>query len=154
MTSPYLPGYAFVRASHEQWHDLKLCRRVKSLMIVPQSSEKSVRRFIDRVEADYSERAAQIEAAQAVIRNKDATKEQRKAALVAVAQYAPGDLLEIITGPFAGLLARFRRVSDGVHPEVVADVEAFGATVPARVDLGGVRRAAKELAIRTEGTPK
>ena len=105
--TPYLPNYVFVRASAEEWHWIKDIRYVRDIMgVVPQDARK-VRAFIETIEAQYTARMAEIDRATAVMKNREATKEQRREALKAIQHYQPGDLLEVITGPFAGQLVRF-----------------------------------------------
>ena len=105
--TPYLPNYVFVEASAEEWHWLKDIRYVRDIMgVVPQDARK-VRAFIETIEAQYTARMAEIDRATAIMKNREATKEQRREALKAIQHYQPGDLLEVITGPFAGQLVRF-----------------------------------------------
>ena len=124
---PYLPGYIFLRADETEWHWLRDVKPIRSMMGVTPSEERSVHSFIARVQADYDERAARIEAGDRV------------------SAYAPGDLLTILTGPCAGRLARFRRMGDiaGPFPQIEAEIDMFGASVPARLDPIAARKAAE-----------
>lgn len=125
IVSPYLDNYVFVEADATGWHWLKGSKHVRSLMGVPPQEVAKVQRFIDRVESDYAHRMAQIEAGERV------------------SEYEPGDLLTIITGPFAGTIAAFRRVAEGagMFPELVVEREIFGRAVHMRVDPLAVKRA-------------
>jgi transcription antitermination factor NusG len=123
ITSPYLDNYVFTEADAQGWHWLRASKHVRTIMAVPEAERAAVMRFIDRVEADYAARMAQIEAGERV------------------SQYSPGDLLEIITGPFAGTIAAFRRVAESasMFPELVVEQTIFGREVTTRVDPLAVR---------------
>lgn len=123
---PYLPGYAFAWFGAEDWHTIKQAKHVRTMMGVSAQSERLVLAFLDRVEADYMERSAQILAGQKV------------------AEYNPGDLLQIMTGPFAGQLARFTRMLETAHdvfPLIEAELDVFGQVAKVRVDPIAARRA-------------
>lgn len=141
--TPYLPNYVFVEASAEEWHWLKDIRYVRDIMgVVPQDARK-VRAFIETIEAQYTARMAEIDRATAIMKNREATKEQRREALKAIQHYQPGDLLEVITGPFAGQLVRFgamveRAASKTPEIEVALDGLQWGTM---RVDPLAVKRA-------------
>lgn len=111
--SSYLPNYVFVRASATEWHWLKEIRYVRDLMGVLPQYERRVQTFADTIEAQFSTRMAEIEEAQRILKDREATKEARTAALRAMAHYQPGDLLEVLTGPFVGQLAAFGRMVEG-----------------------------------------
>lgn len=124
--SPYLPGYVFTRLTPEHWHWTKDIRYLRSLLIIPPQAERSIQAFIDRVEGDYAQRMAQIEAGERL------------------AQYCPGDLLSIIAGPFAGELARFSRMIEkaaAMFPEIEASMPIMGGETKMRLDPLSVRRA-------------
>lgn len=123
--SAYLPNYMFFRSGNEGWHWMKGSKTVRTVMGVSPGSAVLVDQFIDRVENDFAARMAQIEAGQRVD------------------EYEPGDLLQIITGPFAGVMARFKRVAEGasIFPELVVEAELFGQAVTVRVDPIAARRA-------------
>lgn len=140
---PYLPNYVFVQASAEEWHWLKEIRYVRDIMgVVPKDAAK-VQAFCDMVEADFIAKEAEIDRATAIMKNREATKEQRREALKAIQHYQPGDLLEVITGPFAGQLVRFgamveRAASKTPEIEVALDGLQWGTM---RVDPLSVKRA-------------
>jgi len=141
--TPYLPNSVFVEASAEEWHWLKDIRYVRDIMgVVPQDARK-VRAFIETIEAQYTARMAEIDRATAIMKNREATKEQRREALKAIQHYQPGDLLEVITGPFAGQLVRFgamveRAASKTPEIEVALDGLQWGTM---RLDPLAVKRA-------------
>lgn len=124
--TPYLPNYAFIWATDEQYHWLKDVKPVRSIMGIGPGSERLVRAFIDRVESDFAARMAQIEAGERV------------------AEYNPGDLLEIIAGPFAGQLARFGRMietSQDIFPSISANMDLMGRETRVKLDPLQVRKA-------------
>lgn len=145
VTSAYLPGYVFAWFGDGDWHVIRHIKEVRTMMGVSPQSERLVRAFIDRVEADYAQRMAQIEAANA-IPNQRPNRKKRKAALALVSEYNPGDLLTIMTGQFAGQLAAFARILQTAHdvfPEIEAEMDMMGQTVKLRLDPISVRRAAE-----------
>ena len=123
--SAYLPNYMFFRSGNEGWHWMKGSKTVRTVMGVSPGNAALVDQFIDRVEADFAARIAQIEAGQRVD------------------EYEPGDLLQIVTGPFAGVVASFKRVAEGasMFPELVVETQLFGQAVTVRVDPIAARRA-------------
>jgi transcription antitermination factor NusG len=128
VTSAYLPGYVFAWFGDGDWHVIRHIKEVRTMMAVSPQSERLVRAFIDRVEADYAQRMAQIEAGERV------------------SEYSPGDLLTIMTGQFAGQLATFARILQTAHdvfPEIEAEMDMMGQTVKLRLDPISVRRAAE-----------
>lgn len=123
----YLPGYAFAWFGAEDWHAIRGAKHVRTMMGVSAQSERLVRAFIASVQADYEARMAQISAG------------------LRVEEYNPGDLLQIMTGPFAGQLARFTRMLETAHdvfPVIEAEFELFGRTAKVQVDPIAARRAA------------
>lgn len=126
--SAYLPGYAFGWFGPEDWHAVREAKHVRNIMGITPQEERSVRAFIDRVEADFAKRMAQIEAGERV------------------SQYEPGDLLQIMAPGFGERLARFSHMIQQAHdmfPTIVADVEGFGGVVRMNIDPIAVRRAAE-----------
>jgi transcription antitermination factor NusG len=122
---PYLPGYVFIDTDNHGWQALKGSKHLRSWIGIGGGNARQVMQFIDRVEADYQARMAQIEAGQRVD------------------EYEPGDLLQIIAGPFAGQLARFQRVAEGagMFPELIAEGDLFGQAVTIRLDPLAARKA-------------
>jgi transcription antitermination factor NusG len=123
--SAYLPNYMFFRSGNEGWHWMKGSKTVRTVMGVSPGNAALVDQFIERVEADFAARMAQIEAGQRVD------------------EYEPGDLLQIVTGPFAGVVASFKRLAEGasMFPELVVETQLFGQAVTVRVDPIAARRA-------------
>jgi transcription antitermination factor NusG len=123
--SAYLPNYMFFRSGNEGWHWMKGSKTVRTVMGVSPGNAALVDQFIERVETDFAARMAQIEAGQRVD------------------EYEPGDLLQIVTGPFAGVVASFKRVAEGasMFPELVVETQLFGQAVTVRVDPIAARRA-------------
>lgn len=122
----YLTGYAFAWFAVEDWHTVRGAKHVRTMMGVSAQSERLVRAFIDRVEADYRARMEQIDAG------------------LRVAEYNPGDLLQIMTGPFAGQLARFMRMLETAHdvfPLIEAEIDVFGRLAKVQVDPIAAKRA-------------
>lgn len=105
--TPYLGNYVFVDADADQWHWLKDIKHLRSMMAVPQAEVRRVQSFCDMVESQFAARMAEIDQAAAVMRNREASKEARREALKVMQAYAPGDLLEVILGPFAGQIVAF-----------------------------------------------
>jgi transcription antitermination factor NusG len=121
---PYLPGYVFVETDADGWHMLKASKHLRTWMGIGPKEAERVMQFIARVESDFTQRMAQIEAGERV------------------SEYAPGDLLQIIAGPFSGQLARFKRIAEGaMFPEVVAETELMGQSVTIRLDPLAAKRA-------------
>ncbi len=124
--TPYLPNYAFVWASASEWHWLKDIRYVRDIMGVLPQEERKVREFINAVESEFAIRSAEIEQAQKVLKDREASKEARRAAMSALRHYTPGDLLEVITGPFAGRVAAFGAMIEraaSLTPLIEAEVD-------------------------------
>lgn len=122
---PFLPNYLFIEATDEQWHWLKDSKHCRTIKNINEAEARLVHRFIARVEADYASRMMQIEAGQRVD------------------EYEPDDALEIIAGPFRGMLARFKAIAEGagIFPEIVAELDLMGQATKARLDPLVVKRA-------------
>jgi len=105
--TPYLGNYVFVTATAEEWHWLKDIKYVRDIMGVIPQWEPKVRDFCDTIERQYHARMTEIDRAVAVMRNREASKEARREALKVMQAYTPGDLLEVICGPFAGQIVAF-----------------------------------------------
>lgn len=117
--TPYLPNYVFVSATPEEWHWLREIRYVRDIMGIGENEARLVREFIATVETQFAVRRTEIDRAEAIMRDRDASKAQRREAIKAMQHYQPGDMLEVITGPFAGQLVRFGQM-----------VERANATLP------------------------
>lgn len=140
--TPYLPNYVFITATADEWHWLKEIRYVRDIMgIVPQWESK-VHDFCATIESQYHERIAEIDQAAAVMKDREASKEARREALKVMQHYQPGDLLEVILGPFAGQIVAFgamveRAASKLPEIEVALQGMAWGTV---RVDPLAVRK--------------
>ena len=105
--TPYLGNYVFVTATAEEYYWLRDIKYVRDIMgVIPQWAPR-LAEFCDTIERQYCERMAEIEKAQAVMRNQEASKEARREALKVMQAYTPGDLLEVICGPLAGQIVAF-----------------------------------------------
>ncbi|NGQ91462.1 hypothetical protein G5V65_11195 [Rhodobacter sp. HX-7-19] len=121
---PAWPGYVFIEASSEEWHYFKASKHIKTMMGIGEKEAKMVRALIESVEAEFNKRMAQIDAGERL------------------SEYRPGELLEIVLGPFAGQLARFKRIAEGaMFPEVVAETELMGQVVTIKLDPLAARKA-------------
>lgn len=105
--TPYLGNYVFVEANADEWHWLNGIKYLRSMMAVPQAEVRRIQSFCDMVEAQYAIRVAEIAQAAAVMRDREASKDARREALKVMQAYSPGDLLEVICGPFAGQIVAF-----------------------------------------------
>lgn len=126
---PYLEGYAFVHATDSEWHWVKQIDYVRNIMGVAPQWEPKIAEFVDAVETQYTVRMAEIESAQKVMLDREASKEARREAIKAIQSYAPGDLLEVITGPFAGQLAAFGAMverANSLTPEIEVALQGIG----------------------------
>lgn len=104
---PYLGNYVFIEATADEWHWLREIRYVRSIMGVPPAEARKIAEFCEAVEAEYKAKSAEIDRAVAVMRNREASKAARREALRVMQAYQPGDLLEVILGPFAGQIVAF-----------------------------------------------
>jgi len=119
-----LPNYVFVETDAHGWHLVKQSKHFRSWVGIGPNEARRVMQFIDRCEADYQARWAQIEAGERV------------------QEYQVDDVLEIIQGPLTGQLARFRRIIEkGMFPEVVAEIELMGQAVTIKLDPLAAKKA-------------
>ncbi len=129
VTQAFLPNYLFITGGAEVFHAIKAIKEIRgTAMGIGPQNERLVQTFIDRVEKDFAARMGQIEAGQRV------------------AEYAPGDLLTLMTGPFSGQVATFRRMIEDAHdvfPRIEAElgVSLMGKPVLAVLDPINTRRA-------------
>ena len=125
---PYMGNYLFISGGDDVFHAVKLIKEIRgTAMGIGRQNARQVQAFIDRVEADYTARMAQIEAGQRV------------------SEYRPGDLLTLMTGPFAGQVATFRRMVEtagDMFPKIEAEMSftLIGQIVTATVDPINARR--------------
>ena len=129
VTEPYLPGYVFADIPAEFFHDALQARGAFSTTLhLSAGSLAAVRAFQRRVEADNAE-------ANRIIAAND------RAAMV---QFNPGDALEILAGPFAERLVRFRRMviaGNPAVPQVEWETDMLGQMVRGTVDVLDVKPA-------------
>lgn len=125
--TPLLPNYLFISGGDDAFHAVKAIKEIRGIIGIGPQSAKQVQSFIDHVEADFESRSAQIAAGQRV------------------AEYRPGDLLTLMTGPFAGQAARFRRMieDNSAFPKIEAEltISLMGKPVMAIVDPINAKRA-------------
>lgn len=139
--TPYLPNYGFVEATAEEWHWLKDIRYVRDIMGIAPQWRPKLQMFFDAVEAQYQTRMVEIEAAQKVLMDQEASKTARRDAIRLMRQYTTGDLLEVITGPLAGQMVAFG-----------AMVERASSLTPLiEAELNGLRVQLDPLSVRKAG---
>lgn len=126
---PYLPGYVFAEIPARAFHEALQARGAFSTTLhLSQGSFAAVRAFQSRVEAENAE-------ANRIIAAND------RAAMV---QFNPGDALEILAGPFAERLVKFRRMvmaGNPAVPQVEWETDMLGQMVRGTVDVLDVKRA-------------
>lgn len=127
--TPYLPNYVFVQASAEEYYWMRDIKYVRDIMGVPSAWVPKIAEFCDAIERDFTARAAEIDRAQAVMRDREASKAQRREAMLTMQHYQPNDLLEVIVGPFAGSIMSFGRMVEragSMALEIEASMTLFG----------------------------
>lgn len=128
--SPFLRNYLFCAMTAAQWHECRAERiAFTTCCEIGPNEWRSVQTFAQRVEQDYQHRMAQIEAGNRL------------------SEYNPGDVLEILTAPFLGKLATFRKLHDGRLPKIEAQLqglELLGREVTVMLDPINARRIAAE----------
>jgi len=120
------PRYIFAEVTLEQWHWLKDIKGFRSVTWVPEKEAVKVRRQANAIERAFAQRMAQIEAGERV------------------AEYVPGDLMQIVSGEFAGQVAAFTRMverADELFPRIKAEMEMFRRAVKVDLDPLDVRKA-------------
>lgn len=124
---PLLPNYIFIDCAVEEYLDVVAIKHLASTMsIIPTADQRSVRRFLDVAEGEFTDRMARIEAGERVD------------------EFKLGDVLQVLDGPLSGLTATFKRILEGdrgVFPSVVAEVKLMGQSVEAKLDVLDVRKA-------------
>ncbi len=139
---PLLPKYIFIEGSAEEWHLAKLCKNVRHLTWCSDREARNVLAYVAAAEAEYAKRLAEIEAAQKVLADREASKAQRREALKAVQHFKAGELLEILDGSFKGRLAQFAGIVErGTSPELMVELEIFGRVTPIRLDPLAAKKA-------------
>ncbi len=137
-----LPNYIFIEGGAEEWHTAKLCKHIRSLTWCSDREARNVMAYVRAADAEFAARMEEIERAQKVLADREATKEQRKAALKAVQHFRAGEILEILDGAFKGRLAQFAGIVErGTSPELMLELEAFGQAVTIRLDPLAAKKA-------------
>lgn len=117
---PFLANYIFIEADTEQWFELSQIKYLASTKtVVPSIEIPRVLRFIDGCTSEYTRQKARAEAGERID------------------EFSEGDMLEVLSGPLRGQMARFRRIVESEasqFPLVQADIEAMGQTVRASFD--------------------
>lgn len=127
VVTSFLPNYTFSWLTPADWHEVVKIKTVRDLLAIGPGPEREVVQFLNRVNADYRRRMAQIEAGERV------------------SEYQPGDLLTIMTGPFAGQLAKFTRMietANDLFPQIEADMNIMGQSVKMKIDPLAARKLA------------
>lgn len=73
------------------------------------------------------------------------TKAEAREARMKMVSFEKGDLLEVLNGPLAGRMARFKQMVQAAQdeqPALVVEIEGFGGWVPGKLDPLDVRRRA------------
>ena len=128
VVAPYLPNYVFIECTDDQWHTLREVKHLAATLspIAPRVAREYLDPFRAKIDAAFAERQEAIAAGERV------------------AEYEPGDLLQIMAGPLAGQLATFRKLAETSHdlwPRIKADVELFGRVTSVDIDPINARRA-------------
>jgi len=127
---PFLPNYVFINCTDEQWHKLREVKHIAQSMlsISEQAARIYLQPFRDKIDADFAERRALVDAGEHV------------------QAYNPGDMIELESGPLAGILLTFRRMVETDKPEfpkIIAAVTLFGKEGEIEIDPINVKRVAK-----------
>ncbi|SLN74798.1 hypothetical protein ROJ8625_04103 [Roseivivax jejudonensis] len=125
------PNYVFADIPDDKFFQAMRCRGLSSTTM--RISEAEARRHVQPFIAKAAEKAAE---AYRIIEANDRA---------AMCQYEPGELLEVLTGPLAGRLARFRKMvhhAHDMHPSLEVEIEAFGGWVPGQLDPIDAKRRA------------
>ena len=139
--TPYLPGYIFADLSPEQFYKaLEVRGMARTLMALtahdlngtpPKEDERGKPKpGTEKVGVlRFREIAAQKEAeGRRIIESNDRAE---------MVQYNPGDVLDIISGPFLERAVRFIRTIDSAHspfPMIEGETELFGRTTKIQID--------------------
>lgn len=124
---PYLPNAIFMDLTPRQWHEVHQIKFLASTMRqLNRRDVQDVEAFREAVEAE------QAEARHALANQK------------AVAEFKPGQAIEVLSGPFSGMVAEFCRVvqaAHDLHPHYEAETEIFGQVSTIRLDPLDVKEA-------------
>jgi hypothetical protein len=121
---PALPNHLWARLSpHQFFESNKIKHLSRTKQIVPYKAERYLREFQDRVEKAY----------EIALRAKERGEQAPPA-------FDVGELLEVVGGPFAGFVERFRRIvedAEGVHVELETALTGKMRVSPAHVRKAG-----------------
>lgn len=127
ITEPDLPNYVFIECTADQWHQLASVKHLaKTTIFVGPQEARRVRDYLDASRAAYDRQREAQEAGERV------------------SEFKAGDTLQIMSGPLAGCLARFRRIVETDHdpfPRIQAEGELMGRIVTVDVDPIHARKA-------------
>ena len=126
-TEPFLPNYILVTCSDETWHALRDVKGLAGTMMPVSAAvyRRDFAPFMARVDGDYSARMARIEAGERV------------------EAYEVDTVLELIGGPFAGMMGKFRRLVEAEQfYKVRLELALFGGTRELDIDPLHVRKTA------------
>lgn len=124
--SPAWPRYIFVDVTQEQWHWLRDSKHVHSVAWVPEREAQAIRKQARAIERAFADRMEQIAAGDRV------------------SEYEPGQLLDIVSGQFAGQIVTFRGMierAEEMFPTIEAEMVAMGRVVKMKLDPLDVRKA-------------
>jgi len=143
-TEVLLPNYVFADIPDDLYHAAIRARGLApTLMAISRADMTGVRKDKDQNEvqtgkglSEFITRAnAKAEEARRIIDRNDRA---------AMCQFDPGDMLEILSGPFMNQVVRFTRMVSAaheMHPMVGFEGELFGRAVPGVIDPLDVRKA-------------
>lgn len=117
---PYLPNVIFMDLTPHQWHEVQTIKYLAGTMYAIN------RRDAEQVQAFRRE----VEAEQQEARNALANQQ-------AVAEFTPGQAIEVLSGPFTDAVVTFRRMvqaAHDLHPVYEAEMDILGQKATIRVD--------------------
>ena len=126
-TEPFLPNYILITCDDETWHALRDIKGLAGTMMPVSSAvyRRDFAPFMARVDGDYSERMERIAAGERV------------------EAYEVDTVLELIGGPFAGMMGKFRRLVEAEQfYKVRLELALFGGTRELDIDPLHVRKTA------------
>jgi len=123
--TPYLPNYLFIEATADQWHQVTNIKHLASTLTPVPINGGGLSRFMRERDAAFDERKAMIDAGERL------------------KEYEIGDPFEILSGPLAGHVAKFRQIMETTHdpfPRLQGEVMVMGRGVRVEVDPIDARR--------------
>lgn len=137
--APYVPNFLFAEIPADRFLDVVAVKHVAPTLTPVSRGDwaggtdsrgnvrQGVAHFLDAVDSEY--------------RARDKERENLNAP---VWEFQPGQALEVLSGPFKGFMATFRRMIEQPHhsfAKVGAEAEVFGRTTPFEIDPLDVRSA-------------